>query len=239
MFRRRDVAVLSRLLLVAFTTSCNASSAEVGAFNRVNDGDLAAAACRGDVTGIKELLKEVANPNAMSATGGSPLIAAIKCQDLAGVKTLLAAGADPNDAPSSGDWSPLMAASAFDNVEVIRALASAGADLNYVADDPVTSTPLEVALVRGIEADKWMAYETLLSLGAVINRSYGEDRTIAEEAAMLGRMDKVLELLERGYRHNLQSLASTVQARQGNEELEADKKRVLRMLNQLGAGASS
>jgi len=202
-------------------------------FDTPKEAELVQAACRGDSSAVKRLVVEGANPNATSPNVGTLLVKAIQCQNPTGLRALLEAGADPNLSPKKGDWSPLMAASAFDNAEVIEVLVKAGAQIDYVSEDAVMPTPLEVALARGIESGNWTAYEKLLQLGANINLSYDDNRTIAEQAAILGQMDRVYDLLKAGYRHDLQTLEATVRARRGTSEMESEKARVLERLQEL------
>lgn len=209
--------------------------AEAPSFSNAGETKLVKAACAGDEAEVLRLVSSGINPNAVSSNSGTLLIAAIKCGNRDGAKALVQAGADPNLPPKHGDWSPIMVAAAFDRTAIMSSLAKAGADLNYVSDDQAAMTPLEVALSRGIASGNWTSFETLLALGANVNLVYGEGRTIAEEAAMMGQMDRVAALLERGYRHNLQSLANTVAVRQGDEEMTAEKSRLLALLKDLGA----
>ncbi|MBI3675694.1 MAG: hypothetical protein HY243_03660 [Proteobacteria bacterium] len=77
------------------------------------------------------------------------------------------------------------------------------------------SWALQAAFDLGAKVGDWRNYYFLLNSGADINREYG-DETIALHAVIRGRFDKsayydkVLELLKRGYSHDLTDLASSM-----------------------------
>ena len=88
----------------------------------------------------------------------------------------------------------------------------------------------------GMSDDLWDNYYLLLSAGANINQ-VSDGATVAEFAAALGRFDKVLELLDRGYNGDLEDLGGLIESRYIPPEdqalLEA-RRRVELKLKQLG-----
>lgn len=102
-----------------------------------------------------------------------------------------------------------MDAAADRNVEYLRLLLAHGGDPNARDDDSPWSA-LRIAFSLGLQYDDWTSYYILLDAGADINAD-GPGGTIAEFAAHLNQWDKVAELLERGYHHDLSSLRRSVQ----------------------------
>ena len=91
-----------------------------------------------------------------------------------------------------------------------------GADPS-VTDRDGNDTPLTAALSRGVNEESWETYYILLDAGADINQVYNGSETIAETAIALGRPSKALELVRRGYRHDLERLALAARTINVNE----------------------
>ena len=69
--------------------------------------------------------------------------------------------------------------------------------------------------------------------GADINLSADGGPTIARWASSLGRFDKVVELLDRGYRHDLPALARSVQSRNVPDKAKDMQAQLLARINAL------
>ncbi len=94
---------------------------------------------------------------------------------------------------------------------------------------------MHAAFTRGVFERDWGNYYLLLDSGADIERTYRRGTTIAVTAAALGQPSKVLELLNRGYRRNLDELERIVAAREivGNSSEESAKRDVLEFIQGL------
>lgn len=171
---------------------------------------LARAACEGDRDRVGNLVRSGADPNGLGFQGVTPLLWAIRFENLAGIEALLEAGADPDLRPPDS-FSATYAASTFDSPAMLRLLLSAGGDPN-AADPGGRRTALNEALTVGIRCGQWDSFHLLLEAGADVNKVMGRRNTIARMAAALNQYDKVLELLERGYSHDLESLESLVRS---------------------------
>lgn len=172
---------------------------------------LATLGCSGDQPGIAAL-RGVVDPNSTGLSGITPLLWALDCRNLAGVEALLRMGADANQSTGGrGGYTPVLVAASVEDPAFLRLLLQHGGDPNsrYEGDG---ATALDRAFQRGLEGEAWENWNILLEAGADINVAYrGEHGTIATFAANLNRFDKVVELLERGYSHDLTYLGFTVQ----------------------------
>lgn len=194
-------------LLAVLLMSC--SQHEVGGhtaemvFADPNVRALANAACEGDAAEVKRLVGQGVSPSARGKDGVGPLLWALSCRSEPGVRALLDAGADPNQA--AGNYTPVLVAATYDDPTFLKLLLARGGDPNATeANGP--DTALQKALSVGIHRDDWRNYYILLDAGADINREH-MGSTIAEAATALGQMDKAIELVERGYTHDLNGLA--------------------------------
>ena len=167
------------------------------------------AACEGDVAAMKRSIADGADPNFFGSGSVTPLFWALACRNSAGVEQLLRAGADPNFMlPGEHGFSPVWGAAAIENSKFLKLLLQYGGDPN-AADSEDVSTALERALYLALEGKGWDNYYALLDAGVDINREHS-GKTIADQAAALRAYDKVAELLNRGYDHNLIGLAAVV-----------------------------
>lgn len=105
------------------------------------DTKLGHAVLADDVTKVKDLLKQGANPNYVDALKRTPLEWAIP-SNIEVAKALLEGGADPNKKNELGN-SPLHLAIMFGSPESVKLLVDAKADLNVTNSNG--STPLEFA----------------------------------------------------------------------------------------------
>jgi ankyrin repeat protein len=172
---------------------------------------LAAAACEGDSAGIVAAIRAGAEVNGAGVEGMTPLIWAVACQSAAGVAALLETGADPDFVPEGGHFSPTCLAALKLNSDILEALLQHGGNPNCLRDNG--DTAIVGALSLGVTADLWANYYLLLSHGADINYIDDMDWTIVDNAAALGRFDKVEELLGMNYRGDLTMLGGILQTR--------------------------
>lgn len=155
----------------------------------------------------------------------SPLSQAILCNDGAKADRLLAQGASPNQREPGG-LTPVIIAAALSHDAILLNLLKAGGDANAHESDTRTLA-LSYAFSAGVHRDDWRAYYSLLNHGADINLSADGGPTVARWASSLGRFDKVGELLDRGYRHDLPALARSVASRNAPEPAKAVQAQLL------------
>jgi len=170
--------------------------------------ELARAACAGVPDRVAAAVAAGADPNAAGLEGTTPLIWAVDCQSPAGAAALLRAGANPNYV-WSGHVTPTFMAATRKNSAVLEVLLQHGGDPN--THDSDGDSVLMGALTLGVTEDYWDNYNLLLRHGADINLPDGAGLTIADNAAVLYRYDKVAELLEMGYRGDLTRLGRLIQ----------------------------
>ena len=170
---------------------------------------LATAACRGDDQAIAAALRDGADVNGQGHDGVTPLLWALSCDNVRGIEALLKAGANPNQRVGGGT-AVYLAATRHDP-HVLRVLLQHGGDANAF-DANTGMTALQEAFSLGLHGLGWDNYDAFLAK-ADINRADEQGWTIATEAAAMGRFDKVVELIERGYAHDLASLGRLVQRR--------------------------
>jgi ankyrin repeat protein len=170
---------------------------------------LATAACRGDEQGIAAALRDGADVNGQGHDGVTPLLWALGCDNARGIEALLKAGANPNQDVGAGT-AVYLAATRHDH-RVLRVLLQHGGDANAF-DANTGMTALQEAFSLGLHGFGWDNYDALLAK-ADLNRADEHGWTIATEAAAMGRFDKVVELLERGYARDLSGLGRIVQRR--------------------------
>lgn len=169
---------------------------------------LARAACKGETPTVERLIQAGVNPNGQGFEGTTPLFWALRCESAPGVEALLKAGADPNYRfPGEQGFTAVFAASGMKNPVFLKLMLQYRGDPNTGRQDS-DWTALKAALYRGMDGDGWENYYALLDAGVDID-AYNRG-TIAEIAADLNQYDRVNELLERGYSHDLKHLAMIV-----------------------------
>lgn len=185
---------------------------------------LAEAACAGDVTGVNAAVADGVNANSISVgldeLGGrvTPLFWAVDCGNSRGVEALLRAGADPNQSTGGRvGLTPVLAAARSSNPAILRLLLQNGGNPNATTEVG-GYTALSWAYQHGgtlesvgREREAWINWETLLDAGANAEATDGGRDTVATFAAKLNDFDKVIELLERGYSHDLTYLGFWLQ----------------------------
>lgn len=174
-----------------------------------------------------------------------PLYRAIIDRDRDGVAKLLDSGVPVNGLLFPQKYSPLMVALSVDDDEIVRTLISRGADLNYISDDIIYTTPLalslSMAMHKAVEAAEvsgkpvsvdFDMFRYLMHSGANINLEFrGQD--IAIYAADMGQMELVSELLAAGYNRDLIGLRDSIRSRAVDEKSEEEKEAILTKLNHI------
>ncbi len=163
------------------------------------DAPLAAAAEQGDLTSVRALIAQGADPNARRVDGTTALHAAVQADRLDIVQTLLAAGASAGAADRYG-VTPLYLASLNGNAAIVGRLLDAGVDPN--AADPTGETALMTAARTGIPD----VLRVLLDRGARVDARDPEfQQTALMIAAREGHAAAVQLLLERKADANAQT----------------------------------
>jgi ankyrin repeat protein len=229
---RADVGVL--LFFLSFTAACTetriAGITVEQAFPNPKAAALAKAGCEGDIARIKQLAADGVLVEAKGKDDIHPLLWAMECHSHAGVKTLLELGADPNYV-YGGHASAIWIAAREPDVEMLQLFIAHGGDLNRRYND---DSPLMRAITLGTQTGYWKNYYLLLDAGADINQPGELNRTVAEYANTLGQMDKIAELLRRGYSYHLHDLMALVQNVVVDDAHEADRLRVIEILKERG-----
>lgn len=204
--------------IVLIATGCSAktidgkSSDDVFVDLRVKA--LAEAACKGQQSKVKKIVREHNNVNARGFEDVTPLMWAVLCKSPAGVTSLLEAGADPNQKAYSEVTSVTLAAS-FEDPEILETLLHAGGDPNAeYLENSRDGSALKIAFKTGIYKDNWSSYELLLDMGADINRPTKKLRglhgsSLAQYAMIWARFCKISDLLDLGYDYKLSQLLIT------------------------------
>jgi ankyrin repeat protein len=240
---------------VVFALAQNSQGSAEGAFEDAGARRFAEAACAGDTAAIAQALRDGARPNTPGTWNDTPLTWAVRCDNLDGVTALLDAGGDPNfkapnrfltheDAVRLHRWPPepmpiygfsaVYSAARTPDSRLLSLLLRRGGDPNAFSAD-VNRSALQRALSLGAHEGKWENYYLLLNAGANINRANDVGATIADWAVTLGAMDKIEELLDRGYNYDLKRLARSISIRQVyNPDQAAAKARIIERLRKMG-----
>jgi len=185
---------------------------------------LVKAACTGDVHTIESEVRNGLDPDTKGAEGATPLMWSVLCENDQGIEALLKSGANPNynspalsgnmhlggNLPPSGGHSAVFLAAAATNPKVLASMLRHGGDPNEV-EIGSNRTALCRALEWGARHNQWDNYYALLNAGANINLYY-RYKTIAYCALDMGRFDKIVELLGRGYAVRLEELTLFIKA---------------------------
>lgn len=155
---------------------------------------VADAAGRGDLEGVKTLLKQGADVGAARGDGMTALHWAAERGDRAMAETLLAAGASVAAVTRIGHYTPLHLASRNGNAAVVRLLLKAGADAKAT-----TSTTGITALHAAAASGNVDAVTALLDAGADVNARESElDQTPLIFAAADNHAAVITLLIQRG-----------------------------------------
>lgn len=168
------------------------------------------ATARGRVPDTKTLsCDQVARYFRINRDEAGPLMQAILCQNAAKVRVVLSQGVDPNE--NLGNESALRVAVRLGATEIIEALISAGADINGNESDHYT--PLLAAIDYFIETSDWRPFDLLITSGAdPAIRTKNPPFTIPEHLALIGQYKKIHDLLDRGYRRELDVLLDLIES---------------------------
>lgn len=174
---------------------------------------LAQAACSGDNEEVVRLVKSGAPANGHVTRDGkndvSPLMWSLSCENLAGFEALLKAGADPNLAIGQFAITPTFGAAGYHDPAFLRLALNHGGNPNARVSDG--DSALSEAFWLGHTQGQWDNYYALLGAGADINQPRKKGGIgLADFAAAVGKIDKAVELLERGYDYDLDTLANAV-----------------------------
>lgn len=180
--------------------------------------------------------RECSGPNGERDASALPFYEAVFAHDSARVTALLDHGTSPDVLLYPGGWSPLMVAIAYNDQPTMQVLVKHGANMNYVANDPATGTPLASALSYGrfypLKHPDFFMLHYLLDAGADMNLEFrGND--IAQFAVMVGQITIVNELLARGFRHDLPRLKKWLEISRVDERNQPEKNKALATVDRL------
>jgi len=151
------------------------------------------AANNGDLSQVRKLLREGADPNERTPRGETALHYATQSKNVSVVQALIQAGANVN-AKMTGNVTPLMLSldMAFGQPESAMALIRAGADVNVADADGDT------ALIIAATESSNDVFQTLLEKGANPNARGMNGETALHWIAMNALLDRGKLLLEHG-----------------------------------------
>ena len=133
----------------------------------------------------------------------TPLMEAILCKDAFIVKQMLEDGVDVNQ--ESNHRSPLVLATQLSSIEIMSDLILAGANIH--GSEMGNSTPLRTSVIYFLALDDWGPYDLLIKSGADPSVRSGSNRhTIPEQLAIIGQYGRINDLIDRGYRRDLNFL---------------------------------
>ncbi len=204
-FGKLQTRSITLFLLAAASPACGATpSVDLRASQSFSDPALAAlatAACRGNAETVFDLTRHGADPNGAGSDGITPLAWAIQCQNVSGVRALLKTGANANH-----EWhgtNMVWLAAGYSEHGIVKALVDAGGDINNIAPSGHT------VLMHALESRSWSTYDYLLKSGVRINacEKGGLRSSVADLAISAGELDRLDDLLDRGYRCDLLGIA--------------------------------
>lgn len=197
-------------------------------FGKTQSAILADAACAGRGQEIEQLLRSGVPVDGVGQRSTTPLAWAVGCENVIGVRELLDAGADPNHL-IDGKYTVFWAAAGHDNVDILNAMVEHGANINFRAPDE--DTPL----MRSVLLGAWRSFDYLVEAGADLN-SAGPitGRTVATQCIAAFRFDKVIELMDKGYRYDLLLVATRANALPLAESAKPGRDRLLEVLRAHG-----
>ncbi len=184
------------------------------------ESPVADAAMSGDVTLVRELLRDGADVNAAQGDGMSALHWAADRGDVELLDVLLVAGAEIQSATRIGEYTPLHIAARNAHLGAVQTLLEAGADVHAVTD-PSGSTPLHLAAVSG----DGEVVRALIDAGSDPNATEAQwKQTPLIFAASWNRTDAISALVEGGADPNQAAESMDLQA-WGRLDAEANRRR--------------
>jgi ankyrin repeat protein len=172
------------------------------------------AAVNGDYDVLSQYIANGSDVNAVGHGGATPLYWLLVKDKLKASEILLQAGAKSSQKIARG-YSALSMVVAGNQPKVLKLLLKYNADINTFG--PKNMPLIEVAVLHR----KWNHFDLLLDAGADINHHSRYGISAATTASSLGRFDKVIYMLERGYSYDLNRLGRMVQRRRVDESSEA------------------
>lgn len=198
-FSRIHKSVLN-LIGTSLETELSNSTVDIDSVDEIGRTPLHWAAARGDVTSVKLLLENGANPHIKghsgSATNSTPLAVAARRQNPELVELLLKAGARPSE-PGYRGWTPLMQAtgstvSGPDGVGCIELLLDRGAPIDQLHPTGVT------AFGNALNHSNIPTAEALLCRGANINHRDNDGLTPLTGCVFWNAHTSIEYLLQKG-----------------------------------------
>lgn len=205
-------------------------------FSDPNAAALARAACDGQAETIAKLVRSGINIDDQDKNFVTPLMWAVNCESLVGIEALLRAGANPNLRTHNSSETAVLAASTYRNAAILKLILKYGGDPNdrYAIGHGV-DTAFSNALHRGIWENNWEHYYNLLDAGLDLNRADSQGETPVVLANNLNQLERVAEMLERGYHYNLNYLGYSVYDRTDlTPRFEAAREKVITLLRMRG-----
>lgn len=193
---------------------------------------LVIAVSNGDYGEADKALKSGADVNAVGVEGLTPLLWVMGTTlNVGKIEYLLKAGANPNYRDAKSMVSPMYLAAGGERADILELL------LKYKGDPNLVGPGDELLLMVAVAQFRDKNIDLLLNYGVDINRSDKQNKTAANDAAIYGRYDLVVKLLEHGLTYDLQGLARTVDMTKVRSGSEAQrwKDKVIEMLKARGA----
>jgi ankyrin repeat protein len=161
------------------------------------------AAGSGDATFVTQLLEQGSSVNERTASGLTPLMAAVIGGHVDVVRVLLASGANPNlrrepDNNMYNEWSALLdACHAGHSAEIVTLLLQAGADIE-VRDQSGYSPLMWAADMAMVNGEREEIVQRLIAAGADVNSRRLDGESVLSVALNAGNMDVVALLMAAG-----------------------------------------
>lgn len=181
---------------------------------------LAHAACNGDAGSIAQLIKAGIPVDGRGYKSFTPLNWALQCKSLSGMGALLKGGANPNlpgGGKGLGEFSTLYLAVENRDPAYLKLMLKYGADPNFEEDTGVPILSHAFFDAHSQKVEYWDNYYALIRAGADINIP-ANHIGIAVDAVGDGYPSKAIELLNMGYKYDLDQLALFVYASNMDEK---------------------
>ncbi|SMB84354.1 ankyrin repeat domain-containing protein [Deinococcus hopiensis] len=175
-------ALLAALLIFPWADAGGAATLQPGVGQPALNAALGQAAERGDVAGVRNLLKRGASPRARRADGRTALTSAALGNHVAVARMLVAAGADP-DPQDTARNNALLVTGETGNVGMLREVLRAGPDLTR------TNRFGGTALIPAADRGHVEYVRELLKTGIDVNHVNNLGWTALLEAVLLGDGD--------------------------------------------------